>query len=63
MYSSIRRTIRIYQDQSEQHFVLRDGNGDHDGVEYVGYVERGATMIGADVANGLLALYGEIALP
>ena len=52
MYSSIRRTIRIYQDQSEQHFalkrgVLRDGNDDQDGV--VEYVDRGDTMIGAVV--------------
>jgi hypothetical protein len=38
---------RIYQDQSEQHLVLRDGNDDQDGV--VEYVERGATMTGAVV--------------
>jgi hypothetical protein len=54
---------RIYQDQSEQHLVLRDGNDDQDGVEYVGYVERGATIIGAEVATGLRALYGETGLP
>jgi hypothetical protein len=47
MYSSIRRTIRIYQDQSEQHLVLRDGNDDQDGM--VEYVDRGATMTGAVV--------------
>ena len=65
MYSSIRRTIRIYQDQSEQHLVLRRGvlRDGQDGVEYVGYVDRGATIIGAEVAVGLRALYGDVALP
>jgi len=37
----------IYQDQSEQHLVLRDGNDDQDGV--VEYVDRGETIIGAVV--------------